>query len=83
MAAPTSNVVSGRWIVTLKPYTTPKMMTTHKSLIGTKTADPTPFKCEIHDEFHFPELRGYTASFDEATKAEMEELHDVFENHFS
>jgi hypothetical protein len=82
MAVPISNVVAGRWIVTLRHYSTPKMMATHRTLISTKTADPTPFECEIHDEFDFPELRGYSASFDEATKVEIEEMHEVLKHRF-
>lgn len=77
------NVVAGRWIVTLRHYTTPHMMTTHRSLISSKTADETPFNCEIDKEFDFPELRGYSASFDEATKSEIEDMPEVLENHFS
>jgi len=46
-------------------------------MVSQRTADTTPFHCEVHQEYELPEARGYCASFDEATKEEIEKLGDV------
>jgi subtilisin family serine protease len=69
--------VPGQWIVTLRPYATEDMEAAHVSLLETKTADHTPFKCDIQCKFDLPEMRGYSATFDGATRAEIEQMDEV------
>ena len=71
-------VVPGRWIVSLRPYATKTIKTNHVSLVSTLTADPAiPFHCDINHHFDLPELRGYSAKFDEETKNRLEEMDEV------
>ncbi|KAK3998123.1 putative alkaline serine protease [Cladorrhinum sp. PSN332] len=70
-------VVPGQYIVTLRPYATPDIESNHLSLVADKTADETPFNADIHQRFELPELRGYSASFDDATKEQLEALPEV------
>ncbi|VBB79533.1 Putative Alkaline serine protease [Podospora comata] len=71
-------IVPGQWIVTLRPYATSAIKSTHVSLLHNLTDDTSsPVNVSINSEFDLPEIRGYTASFDEATKAELEALPEV------
>ncbi len=74
-------IVPGRWLVNLRPLSTAKLRTKHVSRISTMTADTsTPFDCKIHDEFELGECKGYSATFDDATKAQIELMDEVGQN---
>ncbi|KAK4172180.1 putative alkaline serine protease [Triangularia setosa] len=79
MATPTGpQIVPGQWIVTLRPYATSSIKSSHVSLLHNLTEDSdSPVNVTINSEFDLPEIRGYSASFDEATKAELEALPEV------
>jgi subtilisin family serine protease len=47
------------------------------NFVSTRTADATPFNCEVHHEFDLDEARAYSASFDDATKEELEKSFEV------
>ncbi|KAM0330619.1 hypothetical protein ACHAQA_003568 [Verticillium albo-atrum] len=71
-------IIQGEWLVTLKPYASEAMDTEHASLLSTRTADPdTHFNCDVRSHFALPELRGYSAKFDDETRAEVEALPEV------
>ncbi|KAM0279545.1 hypothetical protein ACHAQH_004500 [Verticillium albo-atrum] len=71
-------IIQGEWLVTLRPYADESMDTEHVSLLSKRTADPaTPFNCDVQSHFALPELRGYSAKFDEETRAEVEALPEV------
>ncbi|KAK4205395.1 putative alkaline serine protease [Triangularia verruculosa] len=73
-------IVPGQWIVTLRPYATSSIKSSHVSLLHNLTEDSaSPVNVSINSEFDLPEIRGYSASFDEATKAELEALPEVAE----
>ncbi|KAK4031453.1 peptidase S8/S53 domain-containing protein [Parachaetomium inaequale] len=72
-----SHIIPGKWIVRLKPYATEKAQLHHRSAVNARTADNTPFSCEIHREYNLDEARAYFASFDVATKEQIEQLNDV------
>ncbi|KAF3343430.1 hypothetical protein VdG2_08224 [Verticillium dahliae VDG2] len=68
-------IIPGEWLVTLKPYANESIDSEHASLLSTRTADPdTHFNCDVQCHFALPELRGYSAKFDDATRAEVEAL---------
>ncbi|EEY19372.1 alkaline proteinase [Verticillium alfalfae VaMs.102] len=70
--------IPGEWLVTLKPYANESIDSEHTSLLSTRTADPdTHFNCDVQCHFALPELRGYSAKFDDATRAEVEALPEV------
>ncbi|KAK0666033.1 putative alkaline serine protease [Cercophora samala] len=79
MSTPTGpQIVPGQWIVTLRPYATSSIKSSHVSLLHTLTENSdSPVNVTINSEFDLPEIRGYSASFDEATKAELEALPEV------
>ncbi|KAG7137150.1 Alkaline protease 1 like protein [Verticillium longisporum] len=71
-------IIPGEWLVTLKPYANESIDSEHASLLSTRTADPdTHFNCDVQCHFALPELRGYSAKFDDATRAEVEALPEV------
>jgi hypothetical protein len=72
-------IVPGHWIVTVKNYLTPDLMQSeHLSALEDMTIDPsTPFKMEVVQKFNLPEIKGYSAKFDDATKAELEKMPHV------
>ncbi|KAK4228678.1 putative alkaline serine protease [Podospora fimiseda] len=72
-----SEIVPGHYIVTLRPYATPSIQTSHLSFVAEKSAGETPFNVEVSHQFELPELRGYAASFDEETKEQIEALPEV------
>ena len=54
------------------------MKASHVSLLRDKTEDSsTPFNCDIQRQFDLPEMRGYSAKFDNVTKAELEAMDEV------
>lgn len=69
--------IAGRWLVNLRPLASPEVKSLHLSVLRTRTADPTPFHCKVEREFDLPECRGYSAAFDDATKQEIERLHEA------
>jgi len=69
--------VPGQWIVRLKQNASSNAQARHMSFVSTRTADETPFKCEVHHEYDLDEARAYCASFDDATKEELENSHEV------
>jgi hypothetical protein len=72
------SIVPGKYIVTLRPYATPAIKTSHLNTVSALTADTSiPFNCEVDHEFELPHLRGYTAKFDDATKNELESMGEV------
>lgn len=77
MSGSTARVVPNEWIVRLKPYATNDVKSMHMNMISTRTADSTPFNCQVRNEYNLPEARGYSASFDEATKKEIEKQDEV------
>lgn len=77
MASNTANIVPGEWIVKLKPYATNEVRAMHMNLVNSRNADPTPFNAQIHHEYNLPEARGYSASFNETTKREIEQQAEV------
>ncbi|ROT42394.1 proteinase R [Sodiomyces alkalinus F11] len=71
-------IITGEWIVTLKPYANEALEDEHISYINDRNNDPgTHFHCRVRDRFCLPELRGYTAKFDDETKAELEDRAEV------
>ncbi|OOQ91480.1 putative alkaline serine protease (PR1) [Penicillium brasilianum] len=73
------NIVPGQWIVSVKPYLTPELLQNeHLSALEDMTVDPsTPFKMEVLQKFDLPELKGYSAKFNDATKTELEKMSHV------
>ncbi|KAK0616557.1 proteinase R, partial [Immersiella caudata] len=69
--------VPGQWIVRLKQNVGGSSQARHMSFVSARTADVTPFNCEVHHEFDLDEARAYSASFDEATKEELEKSIEV------
>ncbi|KAK3347083.1 putative alkaline serine protease [Lasiosphaeria hispida] len=69
--------VPGQWIVRLKQNASGNAQVRHMSFVSARTADPTPFNCTVHHEYDLDEARAYSASFDEATKEELEKSGDV------
>jgi hypothetical protein len=66
------------WIVRFKPFASQASQTGHMSSIKALTADTgNPFDVKIDRQFSLPEVSGYIASFDEATKAQLEALPNV------
>ena len=72
-----ARTVPGQWIVRLKPFATARAQTKHLSFVSERTADASPFNCKVSRKFDFDEARGYSASFDEATKGEIERLSEA------
>ncbi|KAK0644319.1 peptidase S8/S53 domain-containing protein [Cercophora newfieldiana] len=72
-----ARIVPGQWIVRLKQNASSNSQARHMSFVSTRTADPTPFNCEVHHEFDLDEARAYSASFDDATKEELEKTSEV------
>ena len=69
--------VAGQWLVTLRHYATDEIRSNHMSLVESKTSDSTPFSVNINHQFDLPDLLGYAAAFDEATKSELEGMPEV------
>jgi len=63
--------------VSLRSHASLAAKSNHLSMVRQRTEDETPFHCKVHQEYELPEARGYCASFDEATKEEIEQLGDV------
>ncbi|ENH74342.1 hypothetical protein FOC1_g10004953 [Fusarium oxysporum f. sp. cubense race 1] len=63
----------------VKPNLTAELMQSdHLSKLDDMTVDPTtPFNVQVSQQFDFPELKGYSAKFDDATKAELEKMPEV------
>jgi hypothetical protein len=74
-------IVPGQWIVRLKQNVGGASQTRHMSFVNARTADATPFNCEVHHEFDLDEARAYSASFDDATKGELEKSIEVSHPH--
>lgn len=72
-----ARTVPGQWIVRLKPYATSNLQAQHLSLVNERTADDTAFNCEVTHQYSFDEARSYAASFDDATKEQIEQLSEV------
>ncbi|KAL2759791.1 hypothetical protein ACRALDRAFT_1046843 [Sodiomyces alcalophilus JCM 7366] len=73
-----SDIVPGEWIVTFKPYANEAIENEHISYINDRNSEPgTHFDCRVGDRFCLPELRGYSAKFDDETKAELEQRAEV------
>jgi len=77
MTETADRIVPGRWLVTLHPQANTELKSTHMTALATRTADETPFSCHVNHQFDLPETRGYSASFDDATRVEIEKLHEV------
>jgi GTP cyclohydrolase II len=73
----TPRAIPGQWIVRLRAFASQSTKTQHLSSVNSRTADATPFHVRVHHEFNLDEARGYSASFDEATKEELEKLPEV------
>jgi hypothetical protein len=73
--------VPGHWVVRVKPYLTPELVQKeHLSLLAEKTEDPTTlFNVNILQKFDLDDSKGYSAEFDETTKAELESIPHVRE----
>ncbi|KAK4233222.1 peptidase S8/S53 domain-containing protein [Achaetomium macrosporum] len=76
-AYPTPRAIPGQWIVRLKAFASEGTKTQHLSSVSSRSADATSFNVEVHHEFDLDEARGYSASFDEATKKQLEQLAEV------
>jgi len=72
-----SRIVPGQWIVRLKQNASGTSKARHMNFVSTRTADETPFRCEVHHEYDLDEARAYSASFDDATKEELEKTAEV------
>lgn len=73
-----SEIIDGEWIVAFKPYVDQAIDDDHISYVNDRNNEPgTHFCCRIRDRFHLPELRGYTAEFDDETKAELGQRPEV------
>ncbi|KAJ6437023.1 Alkaline protease 1 [Purpureocillium lavendulum] len=73
------NVLPGQWVVIVKSYLTPGLLRSeHLSKLDNMSVDPsTPFNVQVGQKFDFPQLKGYSAKFDDATKTELEEMPEV------
>lgn len=68
------------WIVRFKPFASTSSQSSHLTSVRALTADQgTHFDVKIGTEFSLPEVSGYIATFDEATKAKLETLPSVYE----
>ena len=66
------------WIVRFKPFASTSSQSSHLTSVRALTADQgTHFDVKIGTEFSLPEVSGYIATFDEATKAKLETLPSV------
>lgn len=72
-----ARTVPGQWIVRLKPYATSNAQAKHLSFVSERTADDTPFNCNVSHEYNLDEARGYAASFDDSTKEQIEQMSEV------
>ncbi|KAJ0154361.1 Serine/threonine protein kinase [Fusarium oxysporum f. sp. albedinis] len=74
-----NNILPNQWVVMVKPNLTAELMQSeHLSKLDDMTVDPTtPFNVQVSQQFHFRELKGYSAKFDDATKAELEKMPEV------
>ncbi|EXM18271.1 protease [Fusarium oxysporum f. sp. vasinfectum 25433] len=74
-----NNILPNQWVVMVKPNLTAELMQSdHLSKLDDMTVDPTtPFNVQVSQQFDFPELKGYSAKFDDATKAELEKMPEV------
>lgn len=77
MATINPNIVPGQWLIKLRPYADDAMKAKHISLLSAKTKDSSPFNCDVQRQFDLPEMRGYSAKFDNATKAKLEDMDEV------
>jgi hypothetical protein len=73
--------LQGQWVVIVKPYlTTELMQREHLLKLDNMTEDNnTPFNVQVGQKFDLPELKGYSARFDDDTKAELERMPEVCE----
>ncbi|RYP43606.1 hypothetical protein DL768_009838 [Monosporascus sp. mg162] len=76
-ATPAPKVIPGQWIVRLKAFASAGTKTNHLSSVKSRNADATPFNVEVHHEYNLDEARAYSASFDDATKEQLEQLAEV------
>ncbi|KAH6869499.1 peptidase S8/S53 domain-containing protein [Thelonectria olida] len=76
-----NNILPGQWVVIVKPYLTAELMQSeHLLKLDNMTVDPsTPFNVQVGQKFDFPELKGYSAKFGAATKAELEKMPEVLD----
>ncbi|KAF4333753.1 protease [Fusarium beomiforme] len=74
-----NNILPNQRVVMVKPNLTAEVMQSeHLSKLEDMTVDPsTPFNIQVGQQFDFPELKGYSAKCDEATKAELEKMPEV------
>jgi hypothetical protein len=79
MTSTQQKVVPGHWVVSVKTYLTPELMRTeHLSTLEDMTVDPSiPFKMDVLHKFDLPEVKGYSAKFDDVTKAKLEKMPHV------
>ncbi|RYO75254.1 hypothetical protein DL764_010540 [Monosporascus ibericus] len=73
----TPKVIPGQWIVRLKAFASEGTKTNHLSSVRGRNADATPFNAEVHHEYNLDEARASSASFDDATKEQLEQLAEV------
>jgi hypothetical protein len=69
----------GQWVVIVKPYLTAEVMQReHLLKLDNMTEDNNiPFNVQVGQKFDLPELKGYSARFDDDTKAELERMPEV------
>ncbi|KAL5593049.1 hypothetical protein FOBRF1_012151 [Fusarium oxysporum] len=69
----------GQWVVIVKPYLTAEVMQReHLLKLDNMTEDNNiPFNVQVGHKFDLPELKGYSARFDDDTKAELERMPEV------
>ncbi|KAH7109244.1 peptidase S8/S53 domain-containing protein [Dactylonectria estremocensis] len=79
MATQQNNILPSQWVVIVKPNLTAEVrQSEHLSKLDDMTVDPsTPFNVQVGQQFDFPELKGYSAKFDDATKTELEKMPEV------
>ncbi|KAK0705543.1 peptidase S8/S53 domain-containing protein [Lasiosphaeris hirsuta] len=70
-------VIPGQWIVRLKAFASESTKTSHLSSVRDRNADATRFNVQVRYEYNLDEARGYSASFDNATKQQLEQLAEV------
>merc|ERR1711977_323804 len=78
MSSQNTNILDGQWIVRLRPFASAQVQAEHVSSLQSLTADEnTAFNCQVQQQFELPEFRGYSATFTQETKTEIEQMSEV------
>lgn len=73
-----SKIIPGQYLVTLRHYATQELRAAHFSTLSTMTEDQsTPFNVQVQQEFELDSFKGYSATCDEQTRNELENMANV------